>query len=99
MRRIAQEVPAHDGRQKSWSEHQLVRNRKTIRKSRPFMEAGEEEPKSTSTVKLQGWNLVLPAQHQLDSSYQYNATKWDRAVVYLFVRLFPHVKFLSENPQ
>lgn len=48
------------------------------------MEAGEEEPKSTDTVKLQGWKLVLPTDHQLDSSYQCNAIKWNRTVGGLF---------------
>lgn len=62
------------------------------------MEAGEEEPKSTGTVKLQGWKLVLPAEHQLGSSYKCNATKWNRTVGGLF-GFFPPIKFLSENPR
>lgn len=72
-----------------WPTEKLESNRKAVRKSRPFTEAGEEEPKSTGTVKLQSGKLVLPAEHHLDSSYQCNATKMNRIVGGLFGLLPP----------
>lgn len=44
-----------------WLKEKLVRNRKEVRKAWIFMQAGEQE--NTGMVKLQGWKLVLPAEH------------------------------------
>ena len=82
-----------------WPIEKLVRNRKAVRKSRPFMETGEEEPKSADMVKLQGWKSVLPAEHWFDSSYKCNTSKPNRTVGGLLVSGFFPIKFLSENPQ